>query len=371
VAENVESADLVVHGDVWTGDAVRRWAHGVAVRGDRIVAVGSPAELSPLVGPATRVVEAPMVVPGFQDSHIHAPFAGRNLRNVYLLDTHGREAYLEQIRAYADAHPDREWILGGGWAMEFFPGGNPHKDDLDAIVPDRPVFLFNKDTHGAWVNSRALEIAGIDDSTPDPADGRYERDADGRITGMLHEGAAYSFDERFVPKPSHDEWKAAILVAQEHLHRLGITAWQDAWVTPQTQDAYADLADEGLLTARVVGALWWDRHRGLDQIEELVSRRDRSLRDRFRPTTVKIMTDGVLENYTGSLLAPYCDCRRGRVRGVGGAQERPLRPGAQRGPDPGPGAAHQAPDEDQGRSAQGREAGEGREGGEARQGREG
>jgi predicted amidohydrolase YtcJ len=312
-------ADLVVHGSVWTGDAARTWAHGVAVRGNRIVALGSPADLAELVGPATRVVDAggKLVTAGFQDSHIHAPFAGRNMLHVYLLDTHGRENYLAAVREYADAHPEREWITGGGWAMEFFPGGNPYKDDLDAIVPDRPVFLFNKDTHGAWVNSRALEIAGIDDSVADPADGRYERDADGRLTGMLHEGAAYSFEDRFVPKPEHEEWKAAILGAQAYLHRLGITAWQDAWVTPATLDAYADLAREDRLTARVVGALWWDRHRGVEQIPDLVQQRARATVGRFSPTTVKMMTDGVLENYTGSLLAPYCDGCGGHTDNTG------------------------------------------------------
>jgi len=312
-------ADLVVHGRIWTGDAVRRWARAIAVRGGRIVALGTEAEVAELVGPATRVVEAGggLVTAGFQDAHIHAPFAGRNMLHVHLLDTHGKDAYLAQIKAYADSHPDRAWITGGGWAMEHFPGGNPHKDDLDAIVPDRPVFLFNKDTHGAWVNSRALEIAGIDDSVADPADGRYERDSDGRLTGMLHEGAAYSFEDRFVPRPDHEEWKAAILVAQEHLHRLGITAWQDAWVTPDTLDAYASLAREDRLTARVVGALWWDRHRGVEQIPELVEQRGRATVGRFSPTTVKMMTDGVLENYTGSLLAPYCDGCGGRTENSG------------------------------------------------------
>ena len=302
-------ADLVVLGNVYTGDAVRSWARGVAVRGDRIVALGPPADLKALIGPTTRVVDAggKLVTAGFQDSHIHAPFAGRNRLHLYLLDTHGREAYLEQIRAYADAHPDREWITGGGWAMEYFPGGNPHRDDLDAIVPDRPVFIFNKDTHGAWVNSRALELAGIDDSVTDPSDGRYERDAEGRLTGMLHEGAAYSFEDRFVPKPDRDEWIAGILNAQTYLHSLGITAWQDAWVTEDTLEAYAALAADGRLTARVVGALWWDRHRGLEQIDDIVEQRARATGGRFLPTTVKIMTDGVLENYTGSLLAPYCD----------------------------------------------------------------
>ena len=87
--------------------------------------------------------------------------------------------------------------------MEHFPGGTPHRADLDGIVPDRPVFLFNRDVHGAWVNSRTLELAGIDRNTPDPPDGRIERDADtGEPTGMLHEGAAYGLNERFVPRPT-------------------------------------------------------------------------------------------------------------------------------------------------------------------------
>ena len=91
--------------------------------------------------------------------------------------------------------------MGGGWAMEHFPGGTPRKEDLDAVVPDRPVFLFNRDVHGAWVNSRALELAGITAHTPDPSDGRIERDPPtGEPTGTLHEGAAYTFDEHVVPR---------------------------------------------------------------------------------------------------------------------------------------------------------------------------
>lgn len=327
-------ADLVVLGNVYTGDAVRRWSGGVAVRGDRIVALGSPDDLAEFVGSRTRVVDAAdrLVLPGFQDAHIHAPFAGRNRLHLFLNDLAGRENYLVAIKEYADAHPDRPWIIGGGWAMEYFPGGTPHKDDLDAIVPDRPVFLFNRDVHGAWVNTKALEVAGIDDDTPDPADGRYERDAAGRKTGMLHEGAAYSFNDRVVPLPDRAEWEEAILNAQAHLHALGITGWQDAWVTPATLDAYISLVASGKLTSRVVGALWWDRHRGLEQIEEFLGQRERGQEARrpvapgrgsFHPTSIKIMTDGVLENYTGSVLEPYCDGCGGHTDNVGLAYIEP------------------------------------------------
>ena len=291
---------------------------GIAVRGGRIVALGEGA-VREMLGPRTRVVHTPgrLVVPGFQDSHVHAPFAGRNRLHVWLNDLEGRHAYLDAIAAYAAAHPAEPWIVGGGWAMEYFPGGTPRKEDLDAVVPDRPIFLFNRDVHGAWVNSRALQVGGITSATTDPADGRIERDPDtGEPTGMLHEGAAYSFNDHVVPAPSRREWQQGILEGQRHLHALGITGWQDAWVTPATLQAYRGLAADGLLTARVVGALWWDRHRGLEQVDDFVQQREQASGAAagagapvagFFPTSVKIMTDGVLENYTGALLEPYCD----------------------------------------------------------------
>jgi len=303
-------------------------ADAVAVRGDRIVAVGRADDVRDLVGPATRVVQAHsgLVLPGFQDSHVHAPFAGRNRLRVWLNDIQGKQAYLDAIAAYAEAHPQEPWILGGGWAMEYFPGGTPRREDLDAIVPERPVFLFNRDVHGAWVNSRALEIGNITAATSDPADGRIERDADRTPSGTLHEGAAYTFNDTVVPIPSPEEWVASVLEGQRHLHSLGITGWQDAWVTPATLRAYQTVAADGRLTARVVGSLWWDRHRGLEQIDDLLAQRERASGvaaaagapvPGFHPTTVKIMTDGVLENYTGALLEPYCDGRGGHTDNTG------------------------------------------------------
>ncbi|GAA4971796.1 amidohydrolase [Kineococcus glutinatus] len=305
-----QHADLVVTGaTVRTLDARGSTAGAVAVRGDRVVALGTE-EVAAVTGPRTRVVHAPggLVLPGFVDAHVHTPVAGRNLLNVWLNDLAGPGAYLDAIAAHAAAHPGAPWVVGGGWAMEHFPGGTPRKEDLDAVVPDRPVFLFNRDVHGAWVNSRALEVAGITADTPDPSDGRIERDPDtGEPSGTLHEGAAYTFNDRFVPLPTRQEWEEAILAGQRHLHALGITGWQDAWVTPATLEAYRALADDGRLTARVVGALWWDRHRGLDQIPEFCAQRESAPGGRFRATSVKIMTDGVLENFTGALLEPYCD----------------------------------------------------------------
>ena len=204
-------ADLaVVDARVWTGDPDRPAADAVATRGDRVVAIGRE-QVDELIGPGTRVVQAggAQVLPGFQDAHVHAPVAGRQLNRLWLNDTVERQGYLDAVAAYAAANPDEPWIIGGGWAMEYFPGGTPRKEDLDAIVSDRPVFLMNRDVHGAWVNSKALEIAGIDRDTPDPPDGRIERDpATGEPTGTLHEGAAYDYETRLVPTPDRAGWEA-------------------------------------------------------------------------------------------------------------------------------------------------------------------
>lgn len=303
-------ADLVVTGaDVYTVDAARSWTDAIAVRDGRIVALGSE-QVGELSGPRTERLDLPggFVLPGFQDAHVHTPGAGRNLRTVDLHDLPGRQAYLDRIAEYAATHSDEPWLVGGGWALEHFPGGLPHKRDLDAVCPDRPVFLYNRDVHGAWANSAALAIGGIDAQTPDPSDGRIERDPEtGEPTGVLHEGAAYSFEARWLPQVSRAEWETGILEGQRHLHALGITGWQDAWVTPDTLAAYRSLDSAGTLTAHVVGALWWERSEGLEQIDRLCAQRELGGYRRFSPTTVKIMVDGTIENGTGALLEPYCD----------------------------------------------------------------
>ena len=299
-----EHADLIVVGDVYRVDAVRSWAQGIAIRGDRIVGVGSERDIRErFVG--GELISGACVVPGFQDAHIHAAFAGRIRRHVNLDDLHDVDDYLQRIRAHADAHPDAAWVVGGGWYAPVFGADGPHRAQLDAIVPDRPVYLMNTDTHAAWVNTKALELAGIGASTLDPWDGYFVRDADGMPTGCLQEGTAYTFWSDHVPADSTEDWMASIRVAQDYLHALGITAYQDAWVRPELLAAYKALDDEGGLTMRVVTSLWWDRHRGPEQIEELLEQRDWGASGRVDTNTVKIMLDGCPESATGSMLEPY------------------------------------------------------------------
>ncbi|MFD7181733.1 amidohydrolase [Streptomyces sp. NPDC059904] len=306
-------ADLVfTGGPVHTLSPARSRATSVAVRGERIVAVGHD-EVRELVGPATEVVDlkGKLLIPGFQDAHAHPVGGGLELGQCDLSGATTLDEYRRRISAYAQAHPDTEWITGGGWSMEAFPGGLPTAAELDALVPDRPAYLVNRDHHGAWVNSRALQAAGIDTRTPDPADGRIERDADGAPTGMLQEGAA-NLIGRLLPPVTLEQRITGLLRAQELMHSLGVTAWQDALLGEHANltdptDAYLATAADGRLTARVVGSLWWDRSRGTEQIDELVARRAAGTRGRLRCTTVKIMQDGVAENGTAALLGPYLD----------------------------------------------------------------
>jgi predicted amidohydrolase YtcJ len=307
------NADLVfTGGPVFTADTLRRQATGVAVKDGRIVAVGHD-EVRELVGPRTEVIDlgGRMLVPGFQDAHVHTVWGGLDLIRCDLSQVSTKPEYLRLLGEYAGANPDKEWILGGGWTMSAFPGGTPRAEDLDTVVSDRPAFVPNRDGHGAWVNSRALELAGIDRNTPDPADGRIERDSDGTPTGTLHEGAM-TLVNRLLPETSPEDYLRALLIGQDYLHSLGITAWQDAIL-----GSYGDAGDatptylaagaSGQLTGRVVGALWWDRGRGAEQIPELVERRANGKAGRFAATSVKVMQDGVAENFTAAMTQPYLD----------------------------------------------------------------
>ncbi|MEJ7695697.1 MAG: amidohydrolase family protein [Candidatus Limnocylindrales bacterium] len=305
-----QPADLVLSGGrIATMDPAHSWASALAVRDGRIAAVGPDRAVMAHIGPRTRVIHlrGRTVTPGFQDAHVHPVHGGLARLRCELHDTRGREAYLAVIAAYAAAHPAEAWIRGGGWYMDDFPGGTPRREDLDAIAPDRPVFLTNRDGHGAWANSRALELAGVTAETSDPGDGRIERDADGSPTGTLHEGAM-DLVGRYAPDDTPADLEAALLLGQAYLHSLGITAWQDAIIRPETEErAYVALASRGELTARVVGAMWWERHRGAEQIEEFVERRRVTSIGRYQATSVKLMMDGVLENFTGAMLEPYLD----------------------------------------------------------------
>jgi predicted amidohydrolase YtcJ len=303
----------LVSGTVLTPDAPSGQAQAIAIDGQKIVAVGSDAEIREHVSAATRVIDLKgrLALPAFGDAHIHATTGGLESLQCNLLGVRDREGCLERVAAVAATLPDDGWVLGGGWSFEAFGAAGPLAVDLDRAAGGRPVYMPNRDHHSAWVSSAVLERAGITADTPDPFDGRIERYEDGTPTGALHDGAM-ALAAAVAPQPTDEMIKQGFLAAQSYLHSQGITHWQDACVGTALSlgiydpfNAYRMAAREGLMTAQVIGALWWDRTRGIEQIDELRARREQALADGFRATTVKIMVDGVCETHTAALTEPY------------------------------------------------------------------
>lgn len=306
------------NGWVFTGDSSQPHWGGVVVRGGRIHSLDA-AEAARQVAAGAEVVDlgGRLVMAGFQDAHVHPVMAGIELLGCDLSTCRNAGESLAKIAAYARAHPDLVWITGAGWSMDSFAHGTPTRQMLDAVVPDRPVLLENRDHHSAWANSRAFELAGVSRLTPDPADGRFEREADGTPAGTLHDGAMSVFDG-VRPPIDPDHALAALLAAQQQLLSFGVTAWQDAAVgnlmgQPDTVEVYARALDADKLRVRVRGAQWWDRTSGLAQLAGLSERaqdiRGRYAPERFSLDAVKVMVDGVAESRTAAMHGHYRDAR--------------------------------------------------------------
>lgn len=304
-----EYADtLFVNGAVYTMDTNRSWATAVGVRDDKIIYVGFDDGVGALRGPDTHVVDlgGKMLMPSFQDAHVHPLGAGNEALTVNLNGLGSQEAYVAAVKAYADANPDEPWILGGGWSMaEFGPGARASKKLLDAVVPDRPVYLSSQDGHTGWANSAALKVAGIDEDTQDPVSGIVDRDAvTGEIIGSLQEGAMELLTAHIPPSsPEFDQ--ESMKYSIDLLNSWGITAINDAAVQQPALDAYRALDKRNELSMRVVASLWWERTLGLEQIDELKRLRDEYSSGNLNATAVKIMQDGVMENYTAVMSEPY------------------------------------------------------------------
>jgi hypothetical protein len=306
----VAPAELVLrHAAIWTGAATRPWAEAIAVREGRLTYVGEDPGVETYIGTGTRVLDLAgrMVLPGFQDTHAHPLSGGLELGECNLYEAKTPAEVEGAIRAYATAHPDLRWVRGNGWQLPVFANANPGKDLLDRAVPDRPAFFYAADGHSAWVNSRALEFAGVTRETRDPPNGRIERDGrTGDPSGTLRE-AAIGLVASKLPDYSPTERVGAVRRALAEANRFGITSITDADAGPEYLEAYATLDRHGELTARVTAALRTD---AAVPVEEMAARL-RALRAKYRGgnrlsvNTVKLYADGVIESRTAALLQPY------------------------------------------------------------------
>jgi predicted amidohydrolase YtcJ len=231
-------------GKIWTESPAQPEAEAVAISGDRIVALGASAEVLRLKGQTTKVVDlrGRRVVPGFNDAHVHFYYGGASIGSVQLRSARSKEELRDRIANFARTLAKGEWILFGEWDPQAWTSPVlPSHELIDEVTPDHPVFVNRVDAHTMLANGLAMKLAGVDRHTPDVPGGVIGRDAQGNPTGIFID-AAKSLIERVIPRPTIPQMARALLEAQEHAFRFGVTSIQDmAFVGPQASEGSGDL----------------------------------------------------------------------------------------------------------------------------------
>ena len=305
-------ADVIfVHGNVYTGvamtsgfSAIRR-AQAIAVRGDRIEAVGENADILKLKGPETKVIDlsGKFVMPGFNDAHAHLAAGGAEKLNVNLAGVKSLEEFRARIRAKVESAKPGDWILGGGWDENLWPvKALPTRWDVDEVSAGHPVFLERVDGHVAVANTQALKLASITIASRDPRSGKIDRDSNSQPNGILRERAREAVTS-VIPEPTHDRRREAMETALAEAARWGVTSVQDnsSWEDFQVLE---ELEGSGKLTARVTEWLPFN-----DSVEQLnVKRKEHPESDKMLHTgMLKAFMDGSLGSHTAALIEPYAD----------------------------------------------------------------
>ncbi|MGD6801099.1 amidohydrolase [Rossellomorea vietnamensis] len=304
---NKQCADIIIKSDsIFTADRDLPLQGAVAVKGDTILAIGSEEELGQYKGSHTKEIEAygKLVTPGFHDFHVHLWLGAMFQEYASLTFCGSEEEAADRIAQYAEQHPNDPWVLGFGWHHVRWPGQKlPARHSLDQRIKDRPVFLLNEEAHSAWLNTKALEILGIDEMTPEPPFGVIEKDEDGKPTGFLYETAVGLAVEAFnLPSEKKHKLMKSFL---EKAGRLGITSIGDMLPLPGFTlgdlEEYKRFEDEGKLTVRIHFLA------PLDGELEKLSYYNRFDSDKLQLSGLKQFIDGVPLTYTGYLLEPYSD----------------------------------------------------------------
>lgn len=304
-----ERADLVLRGGkIVTMNPKQPQAEAIAIVGRRIARVGSDREIEEMIGPNTRVIElrGRLVVPGFIESHGHLLGLGQSRLVLDLRGTRSAEEVAERVAQQVRAAKPGEWILGRGWDQNEWPRKDfPTHEVLDRVAPQHPVYLTRVDGHAAWVNRRALELAGITRETADPPGGRLIRDAEGRPTGVLID-RAMNLVARLIPPRSREENKRALLLAIEECLRSGITSFHDAGASREAIELYKELLREGALRLRLYVMI-----SGRDEalLREYLERGPEIGLGEHHLTirAIKLVADGALGSRGAALLEPYAD----------------------------------------------------------------
>jgi predicted amidohydrolase YtcJ len=303
------SASLVVTGArVWTGDPEQPWAEAVAINDDEIVAVGTAENIATLAGDDTEVIAADggMLLPGFIDTHVHFLAGGSAIASVQLRDAHTPEEFVRRVEAFAGTAEPGEWITGGAWDHTNWGGELPHRDWIDAVTPDNPLWISRLDGHMALANSIALKQAGVDADTPDVAGGEIIRDEDGRPTGILKDNAMLMVQEA-MPEPTERQLDGYLDAAMKYVAENGVTTVHDmfdnvvdGWVGLQT---YRRAEARGDLVTRIYAVTplgEWQK------LEDDIDRNGRG-NEWLKTGGVKGFMDGSLGSHTAAMLEPFTD----------------------------------------------------------------
>lgn len=287
------------------------WAQAVAIRDGIIVSVGDSADMVKLRDRKTDFIdlEGDAVLPGLHDSHVHALFAGLEQYQCGFAAGASPDAIADAVAACVESSSPGDWIRGGNWVAAVFERGQQDKAFLDALAPDNPVLLNDEAHHSLWVNSKALELAGITRETTDPDGGIIERDQAGEPNGLLRESAA-RLVERVVPPASEALRRDALILATNQMLSFGITSFTVASVRTPDIGPLSTLSEQGLIKQRVRGCIVWaPAPEEVNSMgETLLATRALYSQPRFSPDCVKIFLDGVpTESHTGAMLAPYED----------------------------------------------------------------
>ena len=293
------------------------WATAVAIKNDLIIFVGDDTDVKDYISNETRVIDlnGKMLMPGFQDSHVHPVDSGMTYNQCAVFDLPVLDDLLKAIKRCVEDKPDAKWIVGAGWNVSTFaPTGVPQKKLLDEITTDIPITLLSNAAHSVWANSAAINAAGITASTPDPEGGKIDRDPEtGEPIGGFQE-TAMPLIQSFEPAITLEDRIAGLEYAQTLFHSFGITGVHDSYVEISRETAYSNMnaytsfADRGKLKMHVVAAMLYDPSLPLEpQIELFSHYRQSAERENVKVTAIKILVDGVATSYTAAMLEPYSD----------------------------------------------------------------
>lgn len=320
-AATVEADLILRNGEIYRSSG---WAQALAVKRGVIVAVGDEASVAAYRAPNTQVIDlnGAAVVPGLHDMHVHPLGAGLSQARCRFTQGSTPQQIQDAVKACVAKRQKGEWITGGQWEASAFGKQGVHRSFLDKVSPDNPVALNDISGHSLWVNSKALQVAGVTKATQNPPGGIIERDAKGEPSGVMRESAG-GLIYASIPAPTAEDNLKALSWSLSNMLSFGITSFTDAGLDDAGMQTYAALADQGVLKQRVRGCIMWramsfNARRGSPA--EFIQRRNLYARERFAPECIKIVLDGVpTDGHTAAMVEPYADASHSddaRAKGI-------------------------------------------------------